>query len=114
MWEAGYEAYSKIMLKSGKAGRSLKTASKVKMRRIDTDADEFDLLKQAAENWLTITDPRFEPSDEMVSDGVMMLPIEWKEGAENTWEKHKSTSGLVRNIFAVKDAFKAMIAKAGD
>lgn len=47
MWEAGYEAYSKIMLKSGKAGRSLKTASKVKIAQ----QEKWKAMLQAAPDW---------------------------------------------------------------
>ncbi len=72
-----------------------KLAAVSRMGRIFMDADEFTLLRQAAENWLTITDPGFEVSEAMVDAGLTVdLAIEQD------------------NYMAT--AFKAMIAKAGE
>ena len=58
-----------------------KLAEVVNMRRPCMDANEFDLLREAAENWLAITDPGFEPSEEMKEAGEGYAYGEYVENA---------------------------------
>ena len=77
-----------------------KLAEVLNMRRKDMDANEFDLLKEAAENWLKLTDPGFDIPDEVLSDvGCCGDQSEPKDVEHRQW---------------FRDIFKALFAKAGE
>ena len=78
-----------------------KLAEVLNMRRKDMDAYEFDLLKESAQNWLTITDPGFHPDKKMTEAALPWL-TQWKHMNGTT------------KMDALRQAFKAMIAKAGE
>lgn len=58
-------------------------------------------IEQAAENWLTITDPGFRPDKKMTEAALPWL-TQWKHMNGTT------------KMDALRQAFKAMIAKAGE
>jgi hypothetical protein len=88
-----------------------KLAEVLSMRRMDMDANEFDLLREAAENWLTITEEQPCSSKE----------LDWVEYTRESIENAMRVSGgkfpaykfLYCALHGVKQ-IKAMIAKAGE
>lgn len=65
------------------------------------DVTPYDFIEQAAQNWLTITDPGFEPSKNMRARAFPWL---------TAWSLMNETT----KMDALSQAFKSMIAKAGE
>ncbi len=68
---------------------------------VSNDIQAAQWMLQAAQNWLTITDPGFHPDKKMTEAALPWL-TQWKHMNGTT------------KMDALRQAFKAMIAKAGE